>query len=478
MVDAHVHAALATPSIARTVRRSLLAHEEIFADRDAPLLELVGADGSVDLLEGRRVRAVHADNAATTLVARHVHEKLEAFWPWYGSAHRGSGLASQVTTDLLGACRRSVARFVGARADDHVIFTRNTTDAVALLARAIPEKTAIFAFELEHHANLLPWRAKPGFRALPVPRSHEALVAALEAALASCTEEHRLVVLTGASNVTGELTPLARVVEVAKRHGARVLVDGAQLVPHRAVDLAASAIDYLVFSGHKLYAPLGAGVLVGRADWLDAAEPYLAGGGAVREVSAEAVLWHEGPARHEGGTPNVAGALALAAACEALEDVGFERLVAHEERLRRALHEGLARIEGVEVLRIFEGESQGTATAAFRVRGFSPGLLAAALAAEHGISVRDGAFCAHPLVRALVAGEEAGACGAVPSAVRVSFGAGSRRADVERVLCAIDDVVRHGLRGRYRAQEGRFVPVNDTRARPVFLRSERVPVTS
>jgi selenocysteine lyase/cysteine desulfurase len=473
MVDAHRHAALSAPSLARTVRRALLVHEEIFDEGDAPLLELLGAEATIDLVDGRPVRAVHADNAATTLVARRVHDKLEAFWPWYGSAHRGSGLASQVTTELLGACRRSVAHFVGARPGDHVVFARNTTDALALLAHALPENTAIFGFDFEHHANLLPWRRAASYRALGVPRSHDELIARLEAALASCTECDRLVAITGASNVTGELVPLERVVAMARRYGARVLVDGAQLVPHRAIAIAALGVDYLVFSGHKLYAPLGAGVLVGRGDWLDAAAPYLAGGGAVQHVGDGAVTWHTGPARHEGGTPNVPGALALAAACEALEDVGFKRLVAHEERLRDALLAGLRRVEGLELLRIFPGETQGTATAAFRVRGFSPGLLAAALAAEHGISVRDGAFCAHPLVRALVGVDEGGSCGGVPGAVRVSFGAGSRLADVERLLCALDDLATRGLRTRYGAVAGRLAPVHDTRARPVFLRSER-----
>lgn len=464
-------------NLARTVRRTLLAHEEIFDDRDAPLVELVGAATTVPLVDGRLVRGVHADNAATTLVARAVHGKLDAFWPWYGSAHRGSGYSSQVTTELLGACRRSVAHFVGARPGDAVVFTRNTTDAIALLAHALPENTAIVSFAFEHHANLLPWRGRPGHRALPVVRSHDALIEALEETLASCTEPERLVAVTGASNVTGELLPLARIVAVARRHGARVLVDGAQLVPHRALDLAALDVDYVAFSGHKLYAPLGAGVLVGRSDWLDAAPPYLAGGGAVKLVGDDSVSWHTGAARHEGGTPNVPGALALAAACEHLEEIGFARIAAHEERLREALLRGLRAIDGLEVIRIFPEENQATATAAFRLRGFAPGLLAAALAAEHGIAVRDGAFCAHPLLRAL-AGEagladEAGACGAVPSAVRVSFGAGSRLADVERLLVALDDLTKRGLRTRYRAVEGRFLPVNDGRERPVFLRSER-----
>ena len=259
--------------------------------------------------DGSTVEYAHLDHGATTPAFAAVAQEVAAAAVTYSSVHRGAGFASRVTSSRYEQARETVATFVGAREDDQVVFTRNTTDSFNLLARALPEDTLVFVFGSEHHAALLPW---PRALRLPVPHSHDEALDLLEQALRNHPAEHRLVVATGASNVTGEHWPVERLAALAHEHDARFALDAAQVVPHRRVDIEAIGADWIAFSGHKIYAPFGAGVLVGRSDWLDAATPYLAGGGATARVSLDETEWTCGPARHEAGSPNVLGAVALA----------------------------------------------------------------------------------------------------------------------------------------------------------------------
>ncbi|MBX3261224.1 MAG: aminotransferase class V-fold PLP-dependent enzyme [Labilithrix sp.] len=427
-------------------------------------LPLLGDDLVVPLVTGERVRYVNLDCAASAPCLRSVHEAVTALLPWYSSVHRGAGFASAVMTEAYDEAREVVAELVGARADDAVVFTRNTTDSLNLLAAALPDDTTVVSFASEHHANLLPWRRGASVL-LPVPASPEEALARVDAALAAATSRHRLLAVTGASNVTGELWPLAELAAVARRHGARIAIDAAQLAPHRPIDVAALDADYLALSAHKLYAPFGTGVLVGRADWLDAAEPYLAGGGAVRRVTIDRTEWARGEARHEAGTPNVLGAIALAAACRTLAGVGMDAIATHEALLLRRASTGLARVPGLEILSMWGPSSARVGIVAFTVDGWHPSALAAALSAEHGIGVRDGAFCAHPFVASLVGG---GLDGESPGAVRASFGVGTSADDVDRLLGAVDELVARGPRWSYRFAGGRWQPDPDPRARPRF----------
>ena len=171
-------------------------------------------------------------------------------------------------------------------------------------------------------------------------------------------------------------------------------------LPHRRIDLQECGVDYVAFSGHKLYAPFGAGVLVGRRDWLDEAQPYLAGGGAVREVTIESTEWACAPARHEAGSPNVLGAAAIATACETLHALDFDVIAEHEKALTAQLTDGLSAIEGVSLVRLWNDAPDAVGIVTFTVDGFEAGEIAAFLSAEHGIGVRDGRFCAHPVSRA------------------------------------------------------------------------------
>ncbi|MFF7897690.1 aminotransferase class V-fold PLP-dependent enzyme [Streptomyces sp. NPDC007920] len=442
--------------------------------RDIPEpLPVLGRDVTVPLVTGGEVTYAALDYAASAPALQRVWDDVAAYAPYYGSVHRGAGYLSQLSTDLFENARRTVAEFLDCRAEDQVVFTRSTTDSLNLLARALPADCQVFVFETEHHASLLPWR-DAWVTYLDAPRTPERAVATLERALAD-RDPHgpALVCVTGASNVTGELWPVRELAAAAHAHGARIVLDAAQLAPHHPVSVRDLDVDWVAFSGHKLYAPFGAGVLAGRADWLREAEPYLAGGGASRTVARRAdgsvdVRWHESAARHEAGSPNVIGAYAVASACAALTEAGFDDLVARERYLIRKVRAGLAEVPEVRVLSLFGEDAPRVGVISFVVAGWNSSHFAAALSAEYGIGVRDGLFCAHPLVRTLLGGDpqsqgECGAPEAAPgekslNAIRVSFGAGTPDEHVDRFVAAVRELVRDGAKWTYRTEDGRCVP--------------------
>jgi selenocysteine lyase/cysteine desulfurase len=416
----------------------------------------VGSDLLVPLADGRVTDYANFDHGASAPCLESVRSAVEAALPSYASVHRGNGYASRITTQWYERARREVHTFVGARADDQVIFTRQTTDALNLLARAVPADATVIVFESEHHAALLPWPAERTTR-LAAPTSATVAVTAVADALRTAPEGPRLVVVTGASNVTGEIFPIAEIAAVAKAHGARVCLDAAQLAPHRVVDIADLDVDWVALSGHKLYAPYGAGALVGRADWLNAADPYLYGGGATASVAGEQTVWNQGPARHEGGSPNVIGAIALAAACAAITK-HREAIEQHERSLLARLRTGLAQIPGVNTYSLFGEEADRVGTVCFTIEGLSSALASAALSAEYGIGVRDGKFCAHPLVGRLLADSPEHA-----TAVRASLGLGTTREHVDRLVAAVRTLATNGLTSEYEDSTHGCQPTNDPR---------------
>ncbi|MET9657013.1 aminotransferase class V-fold PLP-dependent enzyme [Streptomyces sp. NPDC006510] len=436
-------------------------------------LPVLGKDVTVPLVTGGEVTYAALDYAASAPALQRVWDDVAAYAPYYGSVHRGAGYLSQLSTDLFENSRATVAEFLGCRADDQVIFTRSTTDSLNLLAAVVPADCQVFVYETEHHASLLPWRdARVTY--LNAPRTPAQAVETLERALAD-REPHgpALVCVTGASNVTGELWPVKELAAAAHAHGARIVLDAAQLAPHHPVDIADLDVDWVAFSGHKLYAPFGSGVLAGRADWLQEAEPYLAGGGASRKVARRTdggvdVEWHSTAARHEAGSPNVIGVYSIASACKALTEAGFDDLVAREQYLVDAVRTGLAGVREVKVLSLFGDDAPRVGVISFVVEGWNSSHFAAALSAEYGIGVRDGLFCAHPLVRTLLGSDpqEVGECGAPEAepgerslnAIRVSFGAGTPDEHIERFVRAVRELVSEGAQWKYRTEDGRCVP--------------------
>jgi selenocysteine lyase/cysteine desulfurase len=444
---------------------------------------LVGQDQQIPLITGQTRRYVNLDYAASTPALLDVAQAIEALLPWYSSVHRGTGFKSQISTAAYEGARTAVRTFLHARDHDAVVFTRNTTDAINLLACSLPEETQVLAFASEHHANLLPWR-RAGLRIthLPVPESPGTALSLLESALQRSSRGPRLVAVAGASNVTGEIWPLQQLTAIAHRYDARLLIDAAQLAPHFPIDLRALDADYIALSGHKLYAPYGAGALVGRADWLRTAPPYLYGGGAVEFVTLDDVLWAPPPDRQEAGSPNVLGAVALGVACQTLRRYGMQRLAEEELELATYLRHTLARVPGLASYALWpEGAAPRLGILSFNLEGFWHSQVAAILSAEYGVGVRHGCFCAHPLLVQLLRVDasnverlhqeiEQGRKDRIPGAVRVSLGLGTTRDDIDTVAEALEQITRHGPAWHYRILEdsGDCVPDPETRVWPAL----------
>lgn len=445
---------------------------------DAPA-GLVGDDLLVPCVDGTERRYVNLDAAASTSAFPSVLAAVEQFVPMYSSVHRGAGYKSRLATAAYESARATALAFAGggARGDgDIAILCRNTTEALNQLAyrlRLEPDDVVLTTV-VEHHANLLPWGRVAARRYVECGPDGtfdtDDVIAGLDQ-----TPRPRLLTLTGASNVTGWLPPVSEIVAAAHDRGVPVVLDAAQLAPHRPVPAHA---DYVAFSGHKLYAPFGAGVLVGPAATFAEGDPFLAGGGAVDLVDLDEVWWTDPPEREEAGSPNVMGAVALEAALEELGRIGWDTIEAHERRLATRLRRGLDTIDGVRVL----GPSLDTDTlaiAAFVVEGVDHALVAARLSAEWGIGVRHGCFCAHPyLIRLLGLAPaavdayreqvRAGDQRFMPGAVRASCGISSTGSDVDALLDAVTIIARDAQAGQELAvpyvqdvDTGDFWPVSD-----------------
>lgn len=438
-------------------------------------MSLIGEDMPVPLVTGGTTPEINFDYAASAPCLSVVARAVDSLRPWYSSVHRGAGWKSQISTSAYESSRVYVSAFVGAPPDDCVLFVRNTTDAINLLASVVPG--AVVCFAAEHHANLLPWDRNKVVT-LPIPDRAADVLALLECALTA--QQVSLVTVTGASNVTGEVWPYRLMAAMAHRHGARFALDAAQLAPHRRIDMVADGIDYVALSGHKLYAPYGCGALIGPCDWLATGRPYLAGGGAVEFVRIGDVQWAALPDRHEAGSPNVLGAVALGVACDALRTAGMGSLTGQEDALAAQLRAGLARVPGLRTYSMWPYASR-IGVVPFTIEGIGYAELAAVLAAEYGIATRHGCFCAHPLVTKLLgltaseaaviaAARRVGAPVAVPGMVRASLGLGTTMDDVLMLVTALDVITSRGTAWTYVTSPDatQCVPVPDPRPLPVL----------
>lgn len=423
---------------------------------------VAGFGAAVDLPGGARRRYVNMDHAASTPPFLSVLEHIAGLAPSYGNVHRGRGWSSQVSTRAYEEAREDVRRFVGAGARQLVVFTRNTTESINHIAARLPVRAGdvIISTVTEHHSNDLPWR-----RIAPVVRAGiDASGRVDEHQLLDLLTAHRgriaALAVSAASNVTGAVNPVHQWAAWAHSCGAPIVVDAAQLAPHRPLDVRdpddAGHLDYVVFSAHKMYAPFGVGVLVAPRRVLEQGAPWQAGGGTVDIVDEQDVAWTSSPERDEAGTPCVLGAVALAEAMHQMRRLGYDAMRAHEDRLAGQLRRTLADIEGVRLYGPRDGDRLGVV--AFNVAGVPHGLAAAVLADEFGIGTRSGCFCAHQYVKALlgIGPEESRALARriaagdrrdVPGMVRASLGLCSVPEDVERLA----DGVRAIAEGRFAA---------------------------
>jgi selenocysteine lyase/cysteine desulfurase len=431
----------------------------------------------VPVLGGETVTGINFDNAASTPPLKRVRDAVTAFSEVYSSVHRGTGYKSRMATEAYEQARERVAGFL--HVDDKsqvVIFVKGTTDALNRIAaeQARLDGRQVLVTEMEHHADLLPWRHRSGHLMVGLTPDGHMDLDAIEQALKTSNGTIGLVAISGASNVTGFISPIHEVAELAHRHGALVSVDAAQLAPHRRIDIRPADdpghLDFVSFSGHKMYAPYGAGVLVAPRDFF-AGAPEVMGGGAIRIVTWDDTVWADLPDREEAGSPNVIGAVALGIAIDTLVELGFDEMLEHEVELGALLIEGLSEIPGVTVLGGRDsGRAERLGLASFVIDSVHHGLAAAALSHEWGVAVRNGCFCANPYVFHLlnmskeavdeVEGEVAAdRRTALPGAVRASLAPYNDVAEVDRFAQAVANVARGELKARYeQAEDGTFAP--------------------
>lgn len=431
---------------------------------------VIGVDTLVPVLGGGTRPYINLDNAASTPALRPVVETVEAFLPWYSSVHRGTGFKSLLSTEAYEAARRAVLEFVrGDPAQDVVIFGKNTTEVINVVAARLATGPGEFvlATEMEHHANLLSWSKYHRVEHVAVDARGDVDLEDLRRRLRTHAGQVRLVAVSGASNVTGILPPVHEIAALAHAAGARVLVDAAQLAPHRAVDMRPAGdpahLDFVTLSAHKMYAPFGTGAVIGpRAFFAQDGAPLIVGGGAVDLVTLEQTYWNTPPDRDEAGSPNVVGAVALGKACHVLSEIGMEAIAAHERVLTRCALAGLNAIPGVRLLGPADAELKqdrlGTLTMDFATAHFQ--IVSAILGYEYGIGVRAGCFCAHPYVTHLLgvtpaASAEyqrqvrAGDKRDLPGGLRLSFGLYNTEAEVDAALAALREILAGGPHAEY-----------------------------
>ena len=374
---------------------------------------------------------IYLDNAATVQKPACVLEELlRCYTESCANVNRGAHTLGERATEGYERARSTVQRFLHAASSEELVFTSGCTAAINLVAhgwgdRHVRQGDEVIVTGLEHHSNLLPWRElcrRRGARLRSVPIDEQGRLD-LEAYARLLGPRTRLVAVAHVSNVLGTLTPLRELAGLAHAAGARILVDGAQAVARTAVDVQALDCDFYAFSGHKLYGPFGIGVLWGRRELLESTEPVFTGGGMVEELSAERASYRPLPARLEAGTPNVSGALGLGRAIEWLEQIGLERVEAHERELLSHARAVLAELPGVRLLGSAE---PALGVVSFVLEGVHAHDLSTILD-QAGIAVRAGHHCAQPVMQRF----------GVPAALRASFAVYNTRAEIDALVAGL-----------------------------------------
>jgi selenocysteine lyase/cysteine desulfurase len=430
---------------------------------------IVGLREPVPLLNGQLAPYINLDNAASTPPLRTVVDEILRFLPYYSSVHRGTGFKSRFSTAAYDEAHDIVARFVGAATSTNtVIFGKNTTEAINKLAfrYPLPPGSIVLSTEMEHHSNDLPWRGRATIIRGRVTDDGRLDEDDLDRLFALYGDRIALLTVSGASNVTGFVQPIHRLARKAHAVGARILVDAAQLAPHRRIDVKPDDdpehLDYVALSAHKMYAPFGVGALVGRRDTFAQGEPEYRGGGMVEIVTPDFVHWAGLPDREEAGSPNVVGALAMGVAARTLMEIGMDEIARHEASLTSYALERLQAVPGVTV---YGGSGAAASVDRVGVIPFNVGsvhhaLVAAILGHEGGIGVRNGCFCAQAYVvrllgltsqeqsrwqRALLAGDRS----LKPGMVRISLGAYNTTDEIDALIDMVQRITRNDYEGQY-----------------------------
>jgi cysteine desulfurase / selenocysteine lyase len=444
--------------------------------------EIVGVDQQVPVLDGTFRTYVNLDNAASTPAFVSVQQKVDEALTWYSSVHRGSGFKSLVSSEAYDVSREIVADFLGAdRERDAVIYGKNTSEALNLLANSFDWHPGdiVVSTLMEHHSDDLPWRAKAEVVRIGVLDDGSLDTEEMHRQIMRHAGHIRLVGVTGASNVTGYTPPIHQIAEWAHEAGALMLVDAAQLAPHRKLDMqpygAPGHLDFVTISAHKMYAPFGTGVLVGPKEFFNRFPPLYRGGGTIEIVSTDEVFWADAPERGEAGSPNVIGAIALAASIRKLNEIGMDVLAAHEQHLTQYALEKLTRLDGVMLYGSADPNrlDDRLGVISFGLPPMSHGKVAAILGFEGAVGVRNGCFCAHPYILKLmgVNHEEYELHKAdvlnhdrstLPGLVRASFGCYTEESDIDALVATLERILAGDYKGEYvlDARAGAYYPRN------------------
>ena len=378
---------------------------------------------------------VYLDNGATTQKPLCVLDAMrEEYLNVNANVHRGVHWMSQQATDLHEAARETVRKFINARSTKEIVFTRGTTESLNLVASSfvegcMKEGDEVIVSTMEHHSNIVPWQLqeqRKGIVLKVIPMTDEGELK-LEAYENLFTERTKLVSVTQVSNVLGTINPVKEMIRVAHEHGVPIVVDGAQSVPHFAVDVQDLDCDFLAFSGHKVYGPTGVGVLYGKEEWLDKLPPYQGGGEMIERVSFEKTTFERPPLKFEAGTPDYIATHGLATALEYVSSLGMDNVLAHEQDLTRYALQQLREIEGMHIYG--HTDDSGDAVICFNVRDIHHMDLGTLLD-QLGIAVRTGHHCAQPLMDRL----------GILGTVRASFGLYNTREEVDTLVAGIKRV--------------------------------------
>jgi selenocysteine lyase/cysteine desulfurase len=442
----------------------------------------VGTDIMLPTLNGTLSHYINFDNAASTPSLKSVRDGINSFLNYYSSVHRGTGYKSKISTWAFEKARERVIKFLGADPNTDVcLFGKNTTEAINKLSRRFPFKPGevVLSTLMEHHSNDLPFRNVTQVIHIGLKPDGQLDEDDFDKKLQEYAGKIALVAITGASNVTGFLNPVHRLAEKAHAAGAKILVDCAQLAPHRKIEMgmpgSSSRIDYVAISAHKMYAPFGTGALVGPKEIFLQGDPDMPGGGTVEVVTVDGVVWAGPPDREEAGSPNVVGAVALALAIKSLEEIGMPAVEKHESELTAYALKGF---ELIPEIRVYGNNNHSDSHSRlgvipFEVDSISHFLVASILGHEWGIGVRNGCFCAHPYILHLLGLSpeeannvrdeiEAGNKRDMPGLVRISFGLYNTTDEIDDLIEALHCIVRGDFTGNYVQDHatGEFHPEN------------------
>lgn len=375
---------------------------------------------------------IYLDNGATTQKPLCVLDAMqEEYLNVNANVHRGVHWMSQQATDLHEAARETVRKFINARSTTEIVFTRGTTESLNLVASSfvegcMKEGDEVIVSTMEHHSNIVPWQLQEQrkgivLKVIPMTDEGELLLEEYEKLF---TERTKLVSVTQVSNVLGTVNPVKEMIRIAHEHGVPVVVDGAQSVPHFAVDVQDLDCDFLAFSGHKVYGPTGVGVLYGKEEWLDRLPPYQGGGEMIERVSFEKTTFERPPLKFEAGTPDYIATHGLATALDYVTSLGMDNILAHEQDLTRYALQQLREIEGMHIYG--HRNDSGDAVISFNV-GDIHHMDLGTLLDQLGIAVRTGHHCAQPLMDRL----------GILGTVRASFGLYNTREEVDALVAGI-----------------------------------------